>query len=58
MTTDDFYKAFNVLRGTFPDAVEDTDNYGQIIIYTGLMCKEGTDEIVDFEEPEDVEARA
>ena len=50
MHVDDFYKAFNALKETFPHAVEDTDNNGQIIIYTGLMVKEGTDDVVEFEE--------
>ena len=52
MHVDDFYKAFNILKETFPHAVEDTDNNGQIIIYTGLMSVGDSDEVVPFEEHE------
>ncbi len=50
MNNSDFEKA---VCAVIPDAAFEVDNYGQIIIYTGLSRKRGTnfDIVVPFEEP-------
>lgn len=49
MHVDDFWKAFNTFRETVDGAVDDTDNGGQIIIYTGLMWGQN-DDVIPYEE--------
>lgn len=37
MTTPEWVLAVRLLRAMFPDFTVETDNYGQLVIYTGLL---------------------
>lgn len=52
MTYEEFEKA---IKKVLPEASIDTDNEGQIVIYTNLMLQDkgdGVSEVVEFEPPE------
>ena len=41
------------IREILPSAEFGEDNYGQIIVYTGLVEKPDTDELADFEDEDE-----